>query len=75
MLPTYYHFTIRGHLDGCWAIWFEGLTINNRPDGDAVLSGPIEDQAALHGVLTKLRDYGLPLIAVRPEDQPESKDG
>jgi hypothetical protein len=56
---------VKGHLDDRWSEWFDGLTISNWPDGDAVLHGPIVDQAALHGVLAKVRDLGLPLIEVR----------
>ncbi len=65
-MPTYYHITVHGHLDDHWSAWFDGLTITNGANGEAVLAGPIRDQAALHGVLTKLRDLGLPLIAVQP---------
>jgi hypothetical protein len=60
-----YYIRVKGHLDDRWSEWFDGLTISNRPDGDAVLRGPIVDQAALHGVLAKVRDLGLPLIVVR----------
>ena len=65
-MPTYYQITVQGHLDAHWSDWFDGLTIANGPDGEAVLAGPIVDQAVLHGVLAKLRDLGLPLIAVQP---------
>ena len=69
MMPTYYHFTVQGHLDDHWAAWFDGLTITNVPNGEAVLGGLVVDQAALHGVLSLIRDLGLPLIAVqRRED-------
>jgi hypothetical protein len=60
-----YYIRVTGHLDDRWSEWFDGLTISNRPNGDAVLHGPIVDQAALHGVLAKVRDLGLPLVAVR----------
>jgi hypothetical protein len=60
-----YYIRVKGHLDDRWSEWFDGLTISNRPDGDTVLHGPIVDQAALHGVLAKVRDLGLPLIMVR----------
>ncbi len=65
-MPRYYHITIQGHLDARWSTWFDGLTITNRDNGEAVLAGPIMDQAALHGVLVKIRDLGLPLVAVQP---------
>jgi hypothetical protein len=68
-----YEIRVKGHLDGHWSEWFDGLTIVNVEDGDALLSGEIVDQSALHGVLVKVRDLGLPLIAVSsvnsvPED-------
>lgn len=68
----YYHFTVQGHLDDHWTAWFEGLTITNRVNGEAILGGVVKDQAALYGVLVKLRDLGLPLIAVQPVPGMES---
>ena len=59
-----YEIRVKGHLDSRWSAWFEGLTITNLPHGEALLSGAIADQAALHGVLMKVRDLGLPLLAV-----------
>ena len=59
-----YEIRVKGHLDGRWSEWFDGLTIANVENGDALLSGEIVDQSALHGVLAKVRDLGLPLIAV-----------
>ena len=64
-MTNYYQITVQGHLDAGWVRWFEGLAITNEADGTAVLSGRIEDQSALHGVLIKIRDLGLPLIAVQ----------
>lgn len=58
----------KGHLDDRWALWFEGLTLTNRSDGTAVIQGQVADQSALHGVLQKLRDLGLPLISVTQVD-------
>ena len=49
-----------------WAEWFEGLTITLEEDGDTLLTGPVIDQAALHGLLKKVRDLGLPLLSVSP---------
>jgi hypothetical protein len=63
-MPTYYQITIKGHLDTHWSAWFDNLTISNQANGEAVLHGPLADQAALHGVLIKIRDLGLPLLAV-----------
>ena len=60
-----YEIRVKGHLDGQWSEWFDGLAIANVEDGIAVLSGEIVDQSALHGVLNKVRDLGLPLVAVR----------
>jgi hypothetical protein len=72
-----YHIRFKGHLASHWSDWFEGMTISNEPNGEAVLRGPLADQAALHGVLFKLRDLGLPLLAVTtvatgesPHDEP-----
>ena len=59
-----YEIRVKGHLDGRWSEWFDGLTIANVENGDAVLSGEIVDQSALHGVLNKVRDLGLPLMSV-----------
>ena len=61
---TVYEMRVKGHLDTHWTAWFAGLEITNLENGEAVLSGEIVDQAALHGVLAKVRDLGLPLIAV-----------
>ena len=60
-----YEIRVRGHLDGRWSEWFDGLLITDLENGEALLSGDIVDQAALHGVLNKVRDLGLPLVAVR----------
>jgi hypothetical protein len=62
--PTCYEIRIKGHLGRRWAEWFVGLTMTHTASGETTLSGPIEDQAALHGVLNKIRDLNLTLIAV-----------
>ena len=62
--PGLYEIRIKGHLDDKWASWFEGLTITRADNGETLLRGPLVDQAALHGVLRKVRDLGLPLLAV-----------
>jgi hypothetical protein len=59
-----YEIRIKGHLDDRWAGWFEGLTITRDANGETLLSGPVVDQAALHGLLRKVRYLGLPLVAV-----------
>jgi hypothetical protein len=61
---THYEIRIRGHLDDRWANWFDGLTITREEDGETLLSGPVADQAALHGLLRTVRDLGLPLVSV-----------
>ncbi len=61
-----YEIRIKGHLDDRWAGWFEGLTITLEEDGDTLLTGPVIDQAALHGLLKKMRDLGMPLLSVCP---------
>ena len=61
---TSYEIRVRGHLDDSWSEWFEGLRLTREANGETVLSGPIVDEAALHGVLAKVRDLGLPLLAV-----------
>jgi hypothetical protein len=63
-METYYQITVRGHLDSHWSDWFDNMTITNAANGEAMLYGSLPDQAALHGVLIKIRDLGLPLLAV-----------
>lgn len=62
--PPRYEIRVRGHLGSRWATWFDGMHLTTTSDGLTVLAGPIVDQAALHGVLAKLRDIGLPLISL-----------
>lgn len=62
--PGLYIIRIKGHLAGRWAAWFEGFAITEQANGDTLLSGTVLDQAALHGLLRKVRDSGMPLIAV-----------
>ena len=63
--PRHYRITIQGHLHPRWSEWFENLTISQQPDGTTNLTGPVADQAALYGLIIKLRDMGLPLLAVQ----------
>jgi hypothetical protein len=58
-----YQIRIKGHLGPQWTNWFEGLTITLEDNGDTLLTGPVVDQAALHGLLKRVRDLGLPLIS------------
>ena len=61
-----YQIRIKGHLDSQWSDWFEGLTITLEEDGNTLLSGPVADQVALHGLIKKVRDLGMPLVSVSP---------
>ena len=62
--PMVYQIRIKGHLGHQWTDWFEGLTITLEEDGNTLLTGPVVDQAALHGMLKKVRDLGMPLLSV-----------
>jgi len=64
MTSDIYRITIKGHLDSEWSDWFDGLTITPVDTGETILSGPVVDQSALHGVLIKIRDLGLPLLSL-----------
>ncbi len=64
--PTFYKIRIKGHLDSQWTDWFEGLTVTLEEDGNTLLSGPVIDQATLHGLLKKICDLGIPLVSVCP---------
>jgi len=59
-----YEIRLRGHLDARWAAWFDGLSLTQHSDGTTVIHGSVADQAALHGLLQKVRDIGLPLVSV-----------
>ena len=61
---TIYKIRIKGQLDSLWTDWFEGLTITLEEDGNTLLNGPVIDQSALHGILKKIRDLGMPLLSV-----------
>jgi hypothetical protein len=74
----YYEIRLKGHLAARWVKWFDGLVITLEEDGDTLLTGPVVDQAALHGWLKKVRDLGMPLVSVSPlehgrADQPGGK--
>ena len=63
--PKRYAIRIKGHLDQRWVDWLDGLTFTHETAGTTLLKGPLADQAALHGVLNKIRDLGLPIISVQ----------
>jgi len=62
--PMVYQIRIKGHLGRQWTDWFEGLAITLEDNGETLLTGPVVDQAALHGVLKKVRDLAMPLVSV-----------
>ena len=67
----WYEIRVKGHLDSRWTAWFDGLSLINDSDGTTVISGPVVDQAALHGLLQKVRDVGIPLLSVAQVDPDE----
>ena len=75
----HYRIRVAGRLGARWAAWFDGLCLSDAGDGSTVISGPIVDQAALHGLLQKLRDLGIPLLSLTrfprsaPDQQPTPK--
>lgn len=60
----YYEIRVRGQLDASWSAWFGGLTVTPLPNGETLIAGPLPDQAALHGILAKLRDLNLPILTI-----------
>jgi hypothetical protein len=74
--PMVYQIRIKGHLGQQWTEWFDGLTITLVENGDTLITGPVIDQAALHGLIKKVRDLGMPLVSVDPVklDQPDVPD-
>jgi hypothetical protein len=75
--PGMYEIRLKGHLDARWADKFAGMIFTHKTDGTTILSGPVADQAELHGLLRKVRDLGLTLISINPIDpnQPNPSDG
>jgi hypothetical protein len=76
--PMVYQIRIKGHLGPQWTDWFEGMTITPEDNGDTLVTGPVIDQAALHGVLKRVRDLNLPLLSImevrsRREDTPDAR--
>lgn len=75
--PRLYEIRIQGHLDYQWAVWFGVLAVKQEENGDTLLTGTVSDQSALHGLLRKVRDLGMPLISVNriepgPADIPDA---
>jgi hypothetical protein len=69
----YYEIRLKGHLEARWVKWFDGLAITREENGNTLLSGLVADQAALHGLLKKIRDLGLPLVSVNSVD-PDTRE-
>ena len=69
-----YQIRVKGHLDNSWSEWFAGLSMTHEEDGTTVLTGPVTDQPALHGLLIKIRDLGLPLVSVNPVEPDQAVD-
>ena len=73
--PELYEIRVQGRLGPEWSTWFDGLAISHQPQGETVLSGPVPDQAVLHGILIKIRDLGLPLVSVHRVEDGQQRDG
>jgi len=69
-----YEIRLKGRLESRWAAWFDGLSLTNESDGTTIIRGPVADQAALHGLLQKVRDLGLPLVSVT-QVEPDRPNG
>jgi hypothetical protein len=70
-----YEIRVEGVLDQCWSAWFDGLHLTSEGDGVTVIAGTVTDQAALHCILTKIRDLGLPIISMRRTDPHPAERG
>jgi hypothetical protein len=73
--PDHYEIRVHGVLDSSWSAWFDGLEVTSDQAGQTRIAGPVVDQAALHGLLAKVRDLGLPLLSVRLIDPDEESTG
>lgn len=71
--PPIYQIRIRGHLGSRWAGWFTNMSITLEDNGDTLITGPVVDQAALHGLLKRVRDLGMPLVSVNRLDPDENR--
>lgn len=75
--PAHYEIRVRGVLDRHWSGWFDGLQVSSDASGQTLIAGPVVDQAALHGLLAKVRDLGLPLLSIQrisPGPEPEKEE-
>jgi hypothetical protein len=72
--PQVYRIRVAGILDEAWSDWFDGLTISEQGD-ESLLTGPVRDQSALHGILVRIRDLGLPLLSIRCVPEKPQEDG
>ena len=70
-----YQIRVRGHLDPQRSVWFDGLTVTHTASGDTILAGALEDEAALHGLLMKIRDLHVPLIALNRIEAEQDSSG
>ena len=70
--PTHYQIKVKGRLDMRWTAWFNDMTITTEPNGITLITGPVADQAALHGILNRIRDLAIPLLSVKPLDTTEN---
>jgi hypothetical protein len=70
-MSGWYEIRLQGHLEARWAAWFDGLALTSSSDGTTTIHGPVVDQAALHGLLQKVRDLGLPLVSLTRVDSDE----
>lgn len=68
-MPFFFEIRLEGHLDTCWSEWLEGMTITPLENGDTLLSGPLVDQSALHGLLNRIRDMNLCLISIEKKSE------
>lgn len=71
--PAVYQVRVKGTLDETWCDWFDGFSITPQTGGETLLTGPVRDQTALHGLLSKIRDLGLPLLLVKRVETPEAE--
>ncbi|MEZ4672544.1 MAG: hypothetical protein R3E39_31980 [Anaerolineae bacterium] len=74
-MTQHYQIRIKDHIDESWADWLNGLAIHHEDNGETLLTGSLPDQAALHGVLNRLRDLGIELISVNPLDDGHAEGG